>query len=210
MVAELLDREDREERAARRAAENAARAQALEAEHRSVAALRDVLALADAAMLCTGHHKVKRQWRRRRAPMKNELAKTSRKAPTPVPVPGSIDEIQALADRLEGHGGSSALPALRKALASGHDVKGKRDFFMHRYGDPYDLLEFEATRRSYGKTDKTEVKRMAVRMELAEKRDAIAGPDATLIERLLAERITFSWWELVVWQTVQAINPTAP
>jgi hypothetical protein len=209
-LADLLDREAREERAEAKVAELAAfkamEAEALEGQRKALEMFRDVEALADAVMVMSGHHKHRRQWRKRRRKAVNGLLTTTQ-ATAPAPAPGSLDELKALAERAIA-GDTSALPVLRKALASGPEIIRKRGWFMHRYGDPYDLLEFYALERTYG--EGAEVKKEAIRMEMAEKRKELEGDSPTLIEKLLVERVVFSWWEVTIWQTVQAINPKAP
>jgi hypothetical protein len=199
-VAEQLSREDREERAQARAAEDEAIAKAMEAGRQSVSAFRDTELLASAAMLAAGFRQHKRQWRRRRAMKKNELAKASPKAPEPVPVPATWAEFKAMVQRLK-EGDDTPIYAVRDAMGSGPDAAAKKDWFVYRFGMIYDQMEAAALKQFFNQNIAA---REAMRLEMEGLRRELEGPHPSPLERLLVQSVVFSNWETWTWRTLMA------
>jgi hypothetical protein len=133
-----------------------------------------------------GYHRVGRgPWRKRRKPMRANAAALTSKVP-PL-TPEEIDNCEDVYHRA-AKGDESALPALRRLFDACPD-----SWIGIARADLAELAEETLVNSFAGKNL---VAREGLSRRLAKMREELAGPKPTAVERLLVERVIYTWADL--------------
>jgi hypothetical protein len=125
-------------------------------------------------------------------------AKTAAKSEAKTPAKLTWDEFHGLVKRAE-KGDRECLPKLREALKSA-DYSDWSRWFRDSHGNPADWLKNSLAQMAGGKDDLALSE--AVGMKMDHLRKELEGADPSPLERLLAERAIFCWFQVNVYEAI--------